>query len=256
MKAFNSCIQLSFLSAFEQFAELSLYWSHINCMMHLTNVSLVMSYLFAMLSFIMTYSLIIKRQFGKYIWNIWQKFYKICIHAADGAFLSKFEQFSLIFFLFIIIIVFNVSGLATYSLTITAILTTPFFLSYSSFVWMYSWGVQNKGWSTLGQFLPQGIPAPLVLFFTAIEIASNCARLISLSVRLFANMVAGHIMFKLITSGFLKFLSPKFWLSQLAILALFTMVYSLEFFISLLQAFVFILLLNLYLRDFIILDKG
>jgi F0F1-type ATP synthase membrane subunit a len=67
-------------------------------------------------------------------------------------------------------------------------------------------------------------------------------------------MVAGHIMLKLITSAFVKILSIKFLFPLLLILILFTLVYSLELFIAFLQAFVFVLLLNLYLKDFIVIQ--
>jgi F0F1-type ATP synthase membrane subunit a len=66
-------------------------------------------------------------------------------------------------------------------------------------------------------------------------------------------MVAGHIMLKLITSAFVKILSTKFLVPLIVILILFTLIYSLELFIAFLQAFVFILLLNLYLKDFVII---
>lgn len=139
----------------------------------------------------------------------------------------------------------------TYSLTVTASLLLPLYIAYIYFTWMYIWGIQNKYWSILTQYLPTGLPLALVLLFVILELVSNFARLISLSVRLFANMVAGHIMLKLIMSAFFKILSLNFLLPLIIITILFTTVYSLELFIALLQSFVFILLLNLYLKDFV-----
>lgn len=239
------------MSAFDQFVLISYYWSHITCRMHLSNISLVLSYLFILLTFINLNATMTEYKNSKKIKVFLKKCYNVCLSTVKNAKISKFEQVSLIFFLFLSIIIFNVSGLVTYSLTVTSSLLLPLYIAYMFFTWMYLWGVQNKYWSIITQFLPVGLPLALVLLFVILELVSNFARLISLSVRLFANMVAGHIMLKLITSAFLKILMIDFLVPLVIIVILFTTVYSLELFIAILQAFVFILLLNLYLNDFI-----
>lgn len=242
-----------YMSAFDQFVNITYQWSHMTCRMHFSNMTMVISYLIALLSLVILSTVSVRRNITKYIWNIWTQIYDICTMAIKNAALSKSEQFVLIFLLFITIALFNIAGLATFSFTVTATLILPLLIAYLCFVWMYLWGIQNKYWSIITQFLPTGLPLALVLLFVFLEVVSNFARLISLSVRLFANMVAGHIMLKLITSAFVKILSTKFLVPLLIILILFTLVYSLELFIAFLQAFVFILLLNLYLKDFVII---
>lgn len=244
-----------YMSAFDQFVQFSYYWSHMTCRMHSTNVSLVISYILLIISLYFFNIITSNFNFIKYIFDICKKIYNICMESIKNATLSKLEQLSIIFFFFIAIIFFNVSGLATYSLTITATLVFPVFIVYIYFVWMYIWGIHVRSWSLLTLFLPQGLPLPLVILFIFLEIVSNFARLISLSVRLFANMVAGHIMFKLITSASFKVFSIKFIFPWIVLVILFILVYSLESFIALLQAYVFILLLNLYLKDFIITNN-
>lgn len=244
---------LLYMSAFDQFVNVTYHWSHMTCRMHFSNMTMVISYLLALSTFAMLNTVTMRRNITKYIWNVWKQLYDICTMAVKNATLSKSEQFVLIFFLFTTIILFNVAGLATFSFTVTATLILPLFIAYLCFVWMYLWGIQNKYWSIITQFLPTGLPLALVLLFVLLEVVSNFARLISLSVRLFANMVAGHIMLKLITSAFVKILSTKFLVPLIVILILFTLIYSLELFIAFLQAFVFILLLNLYLKDFVII---
>jgi F-type H+-transporting ATPase subunit a len=204
----------------------------------------------------MLFSVILSKKQTQYIWNILNKGYQICISASKNAAFSKFEQMSLIFFIALIITLSNLDGLVPFASTVTASLLAPLYLAYICFVWLYLWGISNKFWSILTQFLPKGLPLLLVILFVFLEVVSNLARLISLSVRLFANMVAGHIMVKLITSAFTKILSGIFIVPLLTIVVLFTVIYSLEIFISVLQAFVFILLMNLYLKDFVVLHHN
>ena len=99
-------------------------------------------------------------------------------------------------------------------------------------------------------FVPAGVPAPLLPFVVPIEIISYFIRPFSLSIRLFANMMAGHMMLKVI-AGFVIMLGVfAGWLLLMALVA----IYALELLVAVLQAYVFALLTCLYLNDALHVD--
>lgn len=122
------------MSAFDQFVNITYYWSHMTCRMHLSNMTIVLSYLLTLLGFVLLNTISVQRKITKYILDIWTQIYNICTMTVSNAVLSKSEQFILIFVLFIIIAIFNISGLATFSYTVTATIILPLFISYLCFV--------------------------------------------------------------------------------------------------------------------------
>jgi F-type H+-transporting ATPase subunit a len=99
-------------------------------------------------------------------------------------------------------------------------------------------------------FVPEGVPKPLLPFVVPIEIISYFIRPFSLSIRLFANMMAGHMMLKVI-AGFVIMLGLLAgWLPLMALVA----IYALEVLVAVLQAYVFALLTSLYLNDALHVD--
>jgi F-type H+-transporting ATPase subunit a len=108
----------------------------------------------------------------------------------------------------------------------------------------------KHGTHFFGLFVPSGVPKPLLLLITPIEVISFMSRPISLSMRLFANMLAGHIALK-VFAGFLLMLGAAggwFALAPLP-LAMIVALTALEFLVAGLQAFVFAVLTCIYLND-------
>jgi F-type H+-transporting ATPase subunit a len=104
------------------------------------------------------------------------------------------------FMLFLFILIANLIGIFTFSYTITSLLVVPFFLSFINFVFTGILMLRKYGLVVLAGFLPSGtnlIIAPLLII---IEGISYFIKLISLAVRLFANMFAGHILIKVLLS--------------------------------------------------------
>ena len=153
--------------------------------------------------------------------------------------------FPLVFSLFMFILVANIVGLIPYAFTVTSHIIITISLAMLVFLTVVIYGFWKNGLHFFKLFVPSGIPIfilPLVVF---IEVFSFFLRPISHSVRLFANMLAGHMMLK-VTAGFVVMLGILAgWLPLAAMVAL----YGLELLVAVLQAYVFALLTCMYLSD-------
>jgi len=109
-------------------------------------------------------------------------------------------------------------------------------------------GIKNLGFTFFKIFVPRGIPAWLMPLLVVIEILSFCVRPISLGIRLFANLLAGHILLFIIASATLAFCHIFLLLGALPLFFLFLFI-ILEIGIAFLQAYVFTILLCIYLND-------
>ena len=166
---------------------------------------------------------------------------------ADG---MKF--FPLIFSLFMFICVSNLVGIIPYAFTISSQIIVTATLALLVFFTVLIYGVYKNGMKFFKIFVPSGIPIfilPLVVF---IEIFSFLLRPVSHSVRLFANMLAGHIALK-VFAGFVAMLGVSLgaigWLGGVAPLALTVALTALELLVAFLQAYVFAILTCIYLND-------
>src|SRR5690606_33006725 len=126
-----------------------------------------------------------------------------------------------------------------------------FALAMLVFVVVVVYGFVRNGPKFLKLFVPSGVPGYILPLVAVIEVISFLSRPISLSVRLFANILAGHITLKvfagfIVTMGSLGFLG---WLGALLPLALTVGITALEFLVAALQAYVFALLTSMYLND-------
>ncbi|MBV7257090.1 F0F1 ATP synthase subunit A [Pacificimonas sp. WHA3] len=161
-----------------------------------------------------------------------------------------------IFSLFIFILVANVAGLLPYSFTVTSHIAVTFAFAAFIFVMCILIGIFRHGFAWFGFFLPPGTPWYLMPLIIPIEIISFLSRPITLSVRLFANMTAGHILLK-IFAGFVVSLGVAggIW-SVVGVLplAMNTALYALELIVAIVQAYVFALLTTVYLNDSINLE--
>lgn len=159
--------------------------------------------------------------------------------------------FPLIFSLFMFVLVANLFGMIPYSFTVTSHIIVTFGLAAIVILTVILYGFFNHGFKFLKLFVPHGIPGVLLPLVVAIEVISFLSRPISLSVRLFANMLAGHITLK-VFAGFVAGLSGMGALGVAGAvlpLALAVALTGFEFFVAFVQAYVFTLLTCLYLND-------
>lgn len=159
--------------------------------------------------------------------------------------------FPLVFSLFMFVLVANLLGMFPYFFTVTSHIIVTFALAMLVILTVVGYGVYKHGFKFLGLFVPEGVPGILVPLVTAIEVISFLSRPISLSVRLFANMLAGHITLK-VFAGFIVSLSAFGFggvLASILPLAMAVGLTALEFLVAFLQAYVFTVLTCMYLND-------
>lgn len=169
----------------------------------------------------------------------------------DAAGTQGMRFFPFVFSLFVFVLVANLFGMFPYFFTVTSHIIVTFALAMLVIGTVVIYGFMKHGLKFLGLFVPEGIPAALVPLVVLIEVISFLSRPISLSVRLFANMLAGHITLK-VFAGFIVSMSSIGILGiGGAILPLFMTVAltGLEFLVSFLQAYVFAVLTCMYLND-------
>ena len=152
--------------------------------------------------------------------------------------------FPLIFTLFSFLLFGNLLGMLPYSFTFTSHIIVTFVLAMFIFLLVTLLGIFIHGFKFFGLFVPKGVPMIMLPLMIPIEIISYLSRPISLSVRLFANMMAGHTMLK-IFAGFIVPLGI-FGIAPLMVDVALT---ALEVLIAFLQAYVFTILTCLYLNE-------
>ncbi len=153
--------------------------------------------------------------------------------------------FPLIFTLFLFVLACNMLGMVPYSFTVTSHIIVTFALAMSVFIGVTVLGFMKHGVGFLKLFVPSGIPLVMMPLLVVIEVISYLTRPVSLSVRLFANMMAGHTMLK-VFAGFVVGLGFLGGWMPLAFMVAFT---GLEFLVAFLQAYVFAVLTCIYLND-------
>lgn len=165
----------------------------------------------------------------------------------DGKFL-----FPYIFVLFFFILTLNVIGLVPYSFTVTSHLIVTFSIALFTFIGVNIICYKKHGINMLTLFLPPGASLSLSLLLIPIEFVSYLFRPISLSVRLFANMMAGHTLLKVIAGFAWTMLltgTPVMLLLHFVPLSLLVLLMGLELGVALIQAYVFTILTCIYLND-------
>ena len=153
--------------------------------------------------------------------------------------------FPFIFSLFMFVLFCNMVGMLPYSFTVTSHIIITLILALFIFIAVTIIGFIKHGFKYLSIFVPSGVPTILLPLITIIEIISYLSRPVSLSVRLFANMMAGHTMLK-VFGGFVVSLGILGgWLPLSFSVAL----TGLEILVAFLQAYVFAILTCIYLND-------
>ena len=155
------------------------------------------------------------------------------------------RYFPFIFSLFMFILFGNLLGMIPYSFTFTSQIVVTFALAVVVFLGVTAIGFVRHGARFLKLFVPSGVPVALLPLLIVIELLSYLIRPVSLSVRLFANMLAGHTMLK-VFGGFVVGLGILGGWAPLAFIVALT---GLEIGIAFLQAYVFTILTCIYLND-------
>ncbi len=169
----------------------------------------------------------------------------------DAAGSHGMKFFPFVFSLFMFVLFANMLGMFPYFFTVTSHIIVTFALAMLVIGTVLVYGFMKHGMGFLKLFVPSGVPGILVPLIVVIEVVSFLSRPISLSVRLFANMLAGHITLK-VFAGFIVSMSSMGALGIAgSILPLFMTVAmtALEFLVAFLQAYVFAVLTCMYLND-------
>jgi F-type H+-transporting ATPase subunit a len=153
--------------------------------------------------------------------------------------------FPFIFSLFMFVLFCNMIGMLPYSFTVTSHIIVTLLLAMFIFIAVTFIGFIKHGFGYLKLFVPSGVPALLLPLITVIEIISYLSRPVSLSVRLFANMMAGHTMLKVFGGFVISLGMLGGWLPLGFSVAL----TGLEILVAFLQAYVFAILTCIYLND-------
>lgn len=162
--------------------------------------------------------------------------------------LKGYGYFPLKLTLFLFILVANLLGLTLYSFTITSHAIITFSLAFIFFIGIFLIGIVNQKLRFIMTFIPSGAPLLLMPFIIPIEIISYFSRPFSLAIRLFANMLSGHALL-VILADFTFALSKKNFLIAAIPFILIVVIIGLEAVIAILQAYVFLILLCIYLND-------
>ena len=155
------------------------------------------------------------------------------------------RYFPFIFSLFMFILFGNLLGLLPYSFTFTSHIIVTFALAMMVFIFVTVVGLVRHKLHFFTYFFPAGVPIALAPLLVPIELISYLSRVVSLSIRLFANMMAGHTMMKV----FAGFIIPLGIIGGWAPLAVDVALTGFELLVAVLQAYVFTVLTCIYLHD-------
>jgi F-type H+-transporting ATPase subunit a len=171
------------------------------------------------------------------------------IRSSAGSEGMKF--FPLVFSLFMFICISNLVGIIPYTFTVSSHLIVTVALALLVFFIVLFYGLYKNGLKFFKLFVPSGVPIYILPLVVLIEVISFFLKPVSHSVRLFANMLAGHIALKVFASfiGMLGALGIVGWLGAVLPLGLTIALTALELLVAFLQAYVFAILTCIYLND-------
>jgi F-type H+-transporting ATPase subunit a len=181
--------------------------------------------------------------------EVWYEFIHNMVHNVLGPEGKPF--FPLVFSLFSFVLVANMLGMFPYFFTVTSHVVVTASLAVFVVALVVVVGIAKHGLGWFKLFVPHGVPVVILPFISLIEIISFLSRPVSLGLRLFGNMLAGHIVLK-VFAGFvvsLGALGIGGILGAIAPLFMAVALTALEFLVAFLQAFVFAILTCVYLND-------
>lgn len=184
--------------------------------------------------------------------NLIEKIYGLVSQLLSDIITTGSEKyFPVAIVLFMFILSNNLIGMVPYSFTITSHITLTFFLSFSIFVAMNVIGFQKHGMEFFSLFLPANTSFFLALILVPIELISFIAKPVSLGVRLFINLMAGHSLLKVII-GFawsMLLLENLTSLGLILPMVIVVILFGLELGVALIQTYVFVILTCIYIQD-------
>ena len=224
-----------------------------NIYLSFTNSSL---YLFFATGLVVLLFYLVTQNGGFLVPSRWQSLvemiYEFVVSLVDEQIGTKGRKFfPLIFTTFVFLLFTNLIGMIPYSFTATSHMVVTFGLSLSLFIGVTIVGFQIHGLHFFSFLLPKGAPLILAPLLVVLELVSYCFRAVSLGVRLFANMMAGHTLLKVI-AGFAwtmmmtgGILGLAHWIPLIILIVLI----GLELGVPIIQAYVFTILTCIYLND-------
>jgi len=160
--------------------------------------------------------------------------------------------FPFVFTLFMFVLCLNVFGLIPFAFTVTSHIIITAAMAITVFLIVIIYGLYRNGFHFFNIFVPKGVPIYILPLIVAIEILSFISRPISHSVRLFANMLAGHITLQ-VFAGFIILLGTGLgvigWIAGILPFLLVVILFALEALVAFLQAYVFAILTCIYMND-------
>lgn len=245
---------ISIFTPLEQFSIVSIIPVYLgDVSLSFTNSSLILVSTTALISILF---FMVTQNGGLLIPNRWQSMieliYEFVVNLVDEQIGRKGgKYFPLLFTLFLFLLSSNLIGMVPYSFTATSHLAVTFGLSLSLFIGITIVGFQSHGIHFFSFLLPKGAPLMLAPLLVVLELISYCFRAVSLGVRLFANMMAGHTLVKIIAGfGWTMFYAGGLLTiaSSIPIVIVFALT-GLEIGVACLQAYVFTILICVYLND-------
>ena len=182
--------------------------------------------------------------------ELFYEFVATTIRSTAGSEGMRFFPF--VFTIFAFVLTVNMMGLVPYAFTVTSHIIITAALAITVFLTVLFYGLYRHGLHFFNLFVPKGVPIYILPLIVAIEVLSFLSRPISHSVRLFANMLAGHITLK-VFAGFIVLMGSALgaigWAGAVLPFAMIVILMALETLVAFLQAYVFAILTCIYLND-------
>ena len=219
---------------------------------HFTNSALLMLIIVVLISLLLIGATVPRAVVPGRLQSIAEMSYEFVAKTVrDSAGTEGMRFFPFVFTLFMFVLFANVIGLIPYSFTVTSQLIVTACLALLVFFIVVAYGFWKNGLHFLNLFVPKGVPKLILPAIVLIEILTFLSRPVSHSVRLFANMLAGHITLQ-VFAGFVIMLAGAGILGIFGAALPFIMVIlltALELLVAFLQAYVFAILTCIYLND-------
>ena len=188
--------------------------------------------------------------------NSWQLFIESIYDTVlqllfDNVNIKGEKYFPYVSMIFLFILLSNLSGLVPYTFTVTSHIIITFTLSFSIFIGINLIGIKKHGFNMLSLIIPANSAFAVALILVPIEFISYLAKPISLGVRLFINLMAGHTLLKVILgfSWSILLLENSLFIIHIVPLIILVILMFLELAVAFIQAYVFTILLCIYLND-------
>ena len=217
-----------------------------------TNASLYMLLIVAVASLLLIGGTMRQAIVPGRIQSMVEMFYEFVAHTVQSsAGTEGMKFFPFVFTLFIFVLLANLIGLIPFSFTVTSQLVVTAALALTVFFLVVGYGFYKHGLHFLRLFVPKGVPSYILPAIVVIEVLSFLTRPLSHSVRLFANMLAGHITLQ-VFAAFIIMLAGfgvLGWFGAVLPFVMVVVLFALELLVAILQAYVFAILTCIYLND-------